>query len=244
MKQNKSKGIFITGTDTGVGKTLIAGAIARSLVSKGIHCGVMKPVESGCPRDKTGLTPRDGLYLKQAARSLDPIEQITPCRFQYPLSPYAATLEGEQGMLSLTDIQKCYRQLSTKHDFLVVEGAGGLLVPLTRSHSLIDLILLLELPVLLVARSGLGTLNHTLLTLRYGRAQGISFLGVVLNRTSQKKAPSEESNLRILSERIDVSLFEPFPYLKSKENPEERIETSSRLFEKNFELQEKILQLL
>ncbi len=244
MRQNKPKGIFITGTDTGVGKTLISGAIARSLVSKGIHCGVMKPVESGCRLEKNELTPSDGLYLKQAARSLDPIEQITPCRFRYPLSPYAATLEGEQGMLSLADIQKSYHQLSTNHDFLIVEGAGGLLVPLTQSHSLIDLILLLELPVLLVARSGLGTLNHTLLTLRYGTAQGITFLGVVLNRTSKKRATSEESNLKILSERTVVPIFGPFPSLGSKKDPEEQIEASCQFFEMNLELKEKIDQLL
>lgn len=236
------KGLFITGTDTGIGKTTISGAIARFLVSNGVDCGVMKPIETGCRMGKRGLIPRDGNYLKQAAKSKDPLDLITPCRFQQPLAPYAAVLQGEKNTLSFSKIQKACDTLFERHDFLVVEGAGGLLVPLTRHLMMIDLIRLLNLPVLLVARSGLGTLNHTLLTLRQGKSHGLSFFGVVLNRISKKKEPSEATNLKILSEHLPV--FGPLPFFKTTGERAAQIKAADTLIEKQTRFKKNLYALL
>lgn len=222
-----AKGIFITATDTGVGKTMVAGAIARHLLEKGIDCGVMKPIESGCRREGDRLTPSDGSYLNAAARSNDPIKLITPYRFETPLSPYALSIQENAEAVDIKKISAAYQELAKKHTFMIVEGMGGLMVPLTAEESLIDLIRLLKLPVLLVTRNGLGTLNHTLLSLRYGQQRGITFLGVVLNRPSPISEPSEESNVIILSERCSVPVIGPLPYIESSHDREQQIQQSA-----------------
>lgn len=231
MKQRlKTKGLFIAGTDTGVGKTLFAGALARTLVSNGIDCGVMKPIETGCRLKETRLIPSDGSYLRAAARSREAIELITPYRYRYPLAPYAAVMEEGKEPIELKRILAIYKQLQAAHDFMIVEGVGGLMVPLTAKQNLIDLIRMLKLPVLLVAHSGLGTLNHTLLSLNHGAHQGITFLGVILNRISPEKPRSEKTNLRILTELCRISILGPFPYSAQHQRKEERIaHTAKRL---------------
>ncbi len=244
MKNKRlNRGIFIIGTDTGVGKTLISGAIARSLVSSGIDCGVMKPIETGCQAGEAGLIPDDGHYLQLSACSKDSIDLISPCRYTRPLAPYAATIEGE-GPLVLDNIQKTYKRQLAQHDFMVVEGLGGLLVPLTADLCLIDLILLFNLPVLLVARAGLGTLNHTLLSLRYGTSQGLSFLGIVLNRADQKENIPEKSNRKILSARTKLPVFETFPYLGDFQRQENLIEDACTRFNKDLKFKDRIYRLL
>lgn len=226
----KAKGIFITGTDTGVGKTIMTGAIARHLVEKGIDCGVMKPIESGCRREGDALIPADGTYLKAAARVSDPINQITPYRFETPLSPYALTLQENAEVIDLQKIVANYQSLADLHRFMIVEGMGGLMVPLTAKHALIDLICLLKLPVLLVARSGLGTLNHTLLSLRYGQSRGITFLGVVLNcSTPSQPGSSEETNRMILAERCSVPVIGPLSYFETSGDRENQIRQSTEM---------------
>ncbi|MFQ5589345.1 MAG: dethiobiotin synthase [Nitrospiria bacterium] len=240
----KKHGLFITGTDTGVGKTLVAGAIARWLANRGVRCGVMKPVESGCMPGKTGLIPQDGRYLKQAARSKAPLDQITPYRFQHPLAPYAAMLEGETRTISAAHLQKVFGLLHDRHDFLIVEGAGGLLAPLGRHFNVADLIKLLDLPVLLVARSGLGTLNHTLLSLHHGKTLGLSFLGVMLNRSTGESAPSEKTNLKILDEQAGHPIWGPFPHIKAKGTSTHCIETAALLLEEETGLTDRIQKLL
>lgn len=233
------KGLFIIGTDTGVGKTLIGEAIARAFLSDGIDCGVMKPIESGCRREEGRLTPTDGNVLKEAAQSEDSIDLITPCRYEPPLAPYAALMkrkgnsEGSVEPPNIDQILSAYWQLQSKHDFMIVEGVGGLLVPLSENLDLIDLIRLLDLPVLLVARSGLGTLNHVLLTVRHGEKKGLSFIGIILNQISPEKPPSEETNRLILTERLKLPVA-VFPYFKSdrdfKGDCEERPRIKLRTF--------------
>ncbi len=240
----RHKGLFITGTDTGVGKTLISGAIARSLVKKGIHCGVMKPIESGCRVGKKGLIPQDGRYLQQAAHSKASMEQITPYRFQKPLAPYAAMLSGESQSISFSHILESANALLDQHDFLIVEGVGGLLAPLTQNSSVMDLIRLFNFPVLLVGRSGLGTLNHTLLSLRYGAAEGLSFAGVILNQSAAKPDLSEKTNVTILDEQTQHPIWGPFPFFKTKGGRARRIEKSAALLDEHDSLKTLIQQLL
>ncbi len=230
--QKIDRGIFVTGTDTGVGKTVIAGAIARILSSEGIDVGVMKPFESGCRQSGESLIPRDAAYLKRAARSDDPLQLITPYPFKEPLAPYAAAMRTKK-KIDFARVLKAFHQLKERHSFLIVEGVGGLMVPLTAEKDLLDLILLLKLPVLLVARSGLGTLNHTLLTLGCGRKRGVSFAGVILNRTAPKKGLSEKSNFEILEERTDIPIIGPLPYFEKKGSIEKNIEYSRKALGRN-----------
>lgn len=224
--KDKTKGIFVTGTGTDVGKTLISGAIVRALVKKGIDCGVMKPIESGCRVNKNGLSPSDGLYLQKAAKVQDPIGLISPCRFQAPLAPYAAVLQGEKDVVSWPLMENVFRQLYEQHELMLLEGAGGLMVPISSDKDMSDLIHLFRLPVLLVAHSGLGTINHTLLSLEYGRARGLSFLGIVLNQNTPERHPSEMSNAKILREKSALPVT-VFPYIPPGKDVEATISESA-----------------
>jgi len=231
---NKSaaKGLFIIGTDTGVGKTSIAATLARCLVARGLDCGVMKPIETGCVSESQSLIPKDGAYLKAAARTEDALSLITPCRYRAPLSPYAASLQGEPP-LDKVALLAAFQKLQGRHRVTILEGLGGLVVPLSDRESLIDLVKEIGFPVLLVARSGLGTLNHSLLTLRWGRAQGIFFSGLILKRTSPRPPDSEKTNLRILTERSGLPVMGPFPYLAPRPDREDWLEESCSCFEGN-----------
>lgn len=233
-------GIFITGTDTGVGKTVVAAAIARALSSMGIDVGIMKPIETGCRKRNGKLTLSDAPYLKTAARTSDPFEMITPYSYHVPLAPRAASLL-ENNEIELEAILKAYDQLRRRHSFLIVEGVGGLVVPLTARADVSDLIRLFELPVLLVARSGLGTLNHTLLTLRHGAGLGIRFLGIVFNRATPSRSLADKTNPSLLSEKTDVPLLGTLPYFRKSGNRERDINRSEKLLMGNEPLRSTLL---
>ena len=209
-------GIFITGTDTGVGKTFIAGALAHGLRSDGIDVGVMKPIETGCG---SKLIPADAVYLKKSANVNDPLDTIVPYRFKVALAPWPASIK-ERKKITLKKILSAYEQLRAQHAFMIVEGVGGLLVPITKQLDVVDLILAMHLPVLLVARSGLGTLNHTRLTIEYGKHRGISFVGIILNQAkpSQGTLPfqtiADKTNPKILARKTDVPILGCVPYVQ------------------------------
>jgi len=165
---------FITGTDTGVGKTLVASAMAALFRGRGIDVGVMKPVSAG--------GDKDARVLIEAAGVRDPLELVSPIRLKEPLSPNVAA-EREGVTIDLDLIVDAYTRLSDRHDLLIVEGAGGLLVPLSNHVTIADLAVQLSLPLLIVARAALGTINHTLLTAEAARARGLDVLGVIYNTT-------------------------------------------------------------
>ena len=208
-----SAGLFIVGTDTGVGKTIIACAIARLLVNHGVNVGVMKPMETGCRMRKGQLFPADGAALKAAARSEAPLSAITCDRYRLPLAPYVAAQMEQRPVVNLGRVVQRFQAQRRQHAFMIVEGIGGLLVPLSARRDLIDLILALDLPVLLVAHSGLGTLNHTLLTLRHGSDRGVRFAGVVLNQTTSRQTLADKTNPAVLAARCALPVFS-FPYFK------------------------------
>ena len=211
----RRSGLFIVGTDTGVGKTRITGAIARTLSLEGVDVGVMKPVETGCRIRRGLLYPADGADLKTAARTSDPLEWITPCRYASPLAPHAAALWEKRDAVNLDQVIAAFQYLHRRHAVTLVEGIGGLLVPLAARHDLLDLVLALQLPVLLVAHSGLGTLNATLLTLRYGASRGVKFVGVILNQTTPRRTLSDRTNPAILAERCALPVLS-FPFIPSR----------------------------
>jgi dethiobiotin synthetase len=208
-----SDGIFITGTDTGVGKTIIAAGLVAVLKERGIDVGVMKPLESGAPSFGSAPIPQDALYLKEIAGTNDDLGLINPYCFQAPLAPGVAA-EKEGVKVDLQRIVRMYEELKSRHQFMVVEGAGGLLVPIAQGAFLPDLIKLLELPLILVARSSLGTINHTLLALYYSQQEGLEVKGVIMSKTMAEVDPSEASNAQVIAECSAVPLLGTFPYLR------------------------------
>lgn len=208
-----SEGIFITGTDTGVGKTIIAGGLVAALKEQGIDVGVMKPLESGAPSFGSAPIPQDALYHKEIAGVSDDLNLINSYCFQAPLAPGVAA-EKEGVKVDLKRIKVQYDELKHRHQFMVVEGAGGLLVPIAQGVLLPELIKLLDLPLLLVARSSLGTINHTLLSLYYCQQEGLEVKGVIMSKTMAEADPSEESNAQVIAECSAVPLLGTFPHLR------------------------------
>ncbi|HUS46796.1 MAG TPA: dethiobiotin synthase [Phycisphaerae bacterium] len=175
------RGLFVTGTDTEVGKTLIAGAIARSLARRGHNVEVFKPVATGCRRRREGLVSEDAVFLAACVDSRRMLSDIAPVRYSSALAPNVAA-EREGRAVDLALIFDAYRRLAADDPGVVVEGIGGLLCPITDEFWVAHLARLLALPVVIVARSGLGTINHTLLTLHAARSAGLNVAGVVMNR--------------------------------------------------------------
>jgi dethiobiotin synthetase len=195
-----TKGIFITGTDTGVGKTYIAERLVSGFRDKGIDVGVMKPAETGCHHRAGRLIPRDALRLMKAAGNVDPLALINPYRFKEPLAPFVAAQRAGE-IIDPRIITSSFKTLCSKHEFMIVEGAGGIMVPLTRHYSYCELASTLKLPVVIVARPGLGTISHTLLTISALRLQDITIAGIVINYAiNQKAGLAEKTSFSVIAE--------------------------------------------
>ena len=214
-------GFFIAGTDTGVGKTLIAGAIARALSLQGRRVGVMKPFESGCRRDGDSVVPADALFLRNMAGSQDDLALICPYAFERPLAPGIAA-RSEHVAINIETVQKIFNQLSAPYDIMLVEGAGGLMVPISEELLMIDVIGLLKLPLIIVARTALGTINHTLLTVREAQRAGIRVCGIILNKVSPEQDEAEDTNPEVIRKFSNVPLLGQVPYIPEvkRANPE------------------------
>ncbi len=185
------KGIFITGTDTGVGKTYVAAGIAAALRSAGVDVGVMKPAETGCRTRNGRLVPSDAVRLTNAAGVRDSLSLINPYRFREPLAPaVAAGLEGRK--INPGRILDAFHKLCRKHEFMIVEGAGGIMVPLSERYLYLDLAKALGLPVVVVARPGLGTINHTLLTVSALEKRGLTIAGIIINYSRKYRCGAAE----------------------------------------------------
>jgi dethiobiotin synthetase len=200
FKKSKFKGlkaIFITGTDTGVGKTYVTALMAKELKEQGLKVGIMKPISCG-PQN-------DALHLKKELGLDDPLELINPYRLPLPLCPYANTIHGKRFKFNIQKIKRALKKLQKKYDLVLVEGIGGTLVPVTQNYLAEDLIKELGLPVVIVACAGLGTINHTLLTTRSLQKRKIKILGIVLN--GFKKELSEETNPEIIEKLGKVKIL-------------------------------------
>lgn len=219
-------GIFVTGTDTGVGKTLVSCALAALLRHRGARVAVMKPVETGCPliedRSTKGidgvlaapdhqiarpppsmylsaapealLSPLDALALMRFSGCSAPLDRVNPYRYALPVAPATAARLADRP-IDPDEILAAFTALSNDSDFIIVEGAGGLLVPLTSDVLIIDLIARMHLPALLVGRSILGTINHCLLSIEALQRRAVPLRGVVLNRpVAEPPRPEEATN--------------------------------------------------
>lgn len=196
----RGKGIFVTGTDTGVGKTYVAEGLIRELRKNEVDVGIMKPAETGCSARDRRLFPADALRLLKAAGVRDSLELVNPYRFTRALAPsVAADLAGKT--ISPARIINAFRVLSRRHDCMVVEGAGGIMVPLAGKYLYLDLAAALRLPVVIVARPGLGTINHTLLTIAALKKRRLRIAGVVMNYANNwTKGLAEKTSMSAIQE--------------------------------------------
>jgi dethiobiotin synthetase len=214
-------GIFVTGTDTGVGKTVVTAALADALRRRNLRVGVMKPVETGCIREEDRLVPRDALRLLEASGSSASLDLVNPYALAQPLAPaLAAEVAGIH--IDPGRILSCYRQLAAEHDVMLVEGAGGLMVPITarrtsegHPYTMLDLAADLRLPLLVVARNILGVINHTALTVAVARQHGLAVLGVVLNHPSPKSDRATKTNAESLRRWSGTNLLAEIPFVQS-----------------------------
>ncbi|MBI5826823.1 MAG: dethiobiotin synthase [Deltaproteobacteria bacterium] len=207
---------FITATDTDAGKTRITAGLARALRGSGVDVGVMKPVETGCKESDGALVPADAIALKKAASSVDPLDLINPYRFAPPLAPsIASRMAGTE--ISLSRIGECFQEIAGRHGVTLVEGAGGLLVPLTKDKTIADLILYLGIPAIIVAPSRLGAINHTALTVECAKKRGIDIKGIVLNNiTPPSDDPSRKYNLDEIERIAGVCVIATMPFLEDE----------------------------
>lgn len=206
----KINGVFVTGTDTDCGKTIISGGIARALLHKGFNVGVMKPVATwGDPKREPGGHKRwiseDALHLRQAAATSDSLDLINPICYKAALAPWPAA-RMEKKNVDMERVFHAYRQLTQRHDFLVVEGVGGLMVPLKRDYFVIDMISRMHLAAIVVAHPDLGTINHTLLTVNALKQAGIPMAGVVINNW-KGKTRAEQTNPHVLRKILDRNIM-------------------------------------
>lgn len=202
------RGLFVTATDTGVGKTEVACALLAGARAGGLDAVGMKPAQSGLVAGE----PSDAERLRAAADGVEPLDAICPYTFAPPLAPaVAARLEGRA--VSLDRILEAARALAARHAALLVEGAGGLLVPLTERETYAELAVALALPVLVVARAGLGTVNHTALTVEALRRRGLAVAGIVLNRTSAADDPSVPHNAGEIAHLTGITPAAVLPFV-------------------------------
>jgi dethiobiotin synthetase len=214
--------IFVTGTDTGVGKTQASCALLSLLADAGLRPQGFKPYESGC----TPLSaPADTLAMRAAARSELPVDALCPHRFRAPLAPGVAARRLGQDPDWNTTLSAWER---LRQGPVVVEGAGGLFVPIDSRRDIIDLISALQLPVLLVARAGLGTLNHTALSLKALADRGLSVHAVLLSRSTPTRDPSERDNRLLLEERHGLRVLGPVPFLRDAQRRHAAFRTALR----------------
>jgi dethiobiotin synthetase len=195
----KKAGLFVTGTDTGVGKTLIAGAIAKILTDKGLKVGVFKPIATGCKRTWDGLISDDTEFLSYCANSDLSLSTITPIGYRTPAAPIVSAAR-ESLPIDFDKIAAAYKDICQNSDIVIVEGIGGVRVPLTEEFDLLDLAVEFALPAVIVARPNLGTINHTLMTIdciraacgEQSRTAKLKIAGVVINGYNAAESTTAE----------------------------------------------------
>lgn len=204
------KGYFVTGTDTGIGKTRVSAGLLKAMSKAGMKCAGMKPVASGAGMTAEGLRNEDALALQAAASVKKPYAVVNPYCFAPPVAPHLAAREA-QVEIGLEPIRAAYSELCLGADAVVVEGVGGWQVPLSETLELTDLARELELPVLLVVGMRLGCLNHALLTARAIRADGLELAGWVAN-AMDPDFQRPEANLATLAAELQAPLLGALPY--------------------------------
>ncbi len=198
-------GLFIAGTDTGVGKTLAAKALIQRGVAAGKRVAAMKPVSAGCVQTPEGWLNDDVAQLRAASNVVLPLALMNPYAFELPIAPHIAAQQA--GIeIDLARIESAYREIESQSDEVIVEGVGGLLVPLNANQTAADIVVRLNLPVILVVGMRLGCLNHALLTVEAMQQRGLTLAGWIANRIDPAM-PAFDANLASLQARISAPLW-------------------------------------
>jgi len=208
----EKQGLFITGTDTGVGKTVVAGCIAKVLSEQDLRVGVFKPIATGCRYRWEGLISTDTEFLAACANTDLPLATITPVAYQTPAAPIVSA-ECEKRPIDFAAVASAYLDISDNSDLVIVEGIGGVRVPLTGELDVLDLAAEFALPVVIVARPNLGTINHTLMTIDCVRAARLEVAGVVINGyDATSSTVAEETAEQVISHcgQVDILCVVPF----------------------------------
>ncbi len=182
--------LFVAGTDTGVGKTVVSSGLTRIAANRGFKTIGIKPVETGCEEKNGALFPPDGFALYRAARMAFDLDACCPFRFRLPASPFRASAM-ENKRLKIDDMVRSIEQSAKEAEVVILEGAGGLLVPINESEFMIDLIEHLGFPTILVGRTRLGAINHVMLSVEALKSRNIQINGVILSHSNQEFGPEE-----------------------------------------------------
>ena len=216
------KAYFITGTDTGVGKTSITAGLAGSMRKLGMDVGVMKPIATGYP-NKTGFKSSDVTKLVEIASVKDPENLINPVFLSLPTSPYDATKLLELS-IDMPLIFDQFKKLSSLHEMLLVEGIGGIMTPITKNFYVADMVKEMNIETIIVTRATLGTLNHTVMTCKMCKEYGIKIRGLVVNNFDEKGTPAEKNAPSTLYELTNIPILGTIPFIKDLNNIEKMIE--------------------
>lgn len=203
------RGIFVTGTGTLVGKTVVAAGLAMMLKASGKDVGVMKPIATG------GDVSDDAKFLAKAAGVTDDLSLINPICLEPPLAPWVAS-EITKIPIDLNKVWRAYRTLSGKHSLMIVEGIGGLMVPICKDFFVADMIKKLNLPIVIVSKQELGIINHTLLTVMVAKYYKIKILGIVMNNPlGLKDSILKETNPRAIEKLCQIKVIGKLPFDKT-----------------------------
>jgi dethiobiotin synthetase len=216
------KGIFVTGTDTDVGKTWVAAGLTAALRRRGVAAVYFKPIQSGCPEEAGRLMPTDARFARELGGLDEPLELLSPITLRLPLAPgVAAAREGVR--VDLNRVAVALAELAGRYEFFVVEGAGGLYVPLIDTSFLVlDLARWLGLPLAVVARPGLGTINHTGLTVGAARQAGLAVAGVIINRYPAEPSLAQKTNPGVIAALTGVPILGLVPEVAGLGDPRSR----------------------
>jgi dethiobiotin synthetase len=207
------KAFLVTGTDTGIGKTLVGCALAAAL-SRQMRVSVLKPAETGCAQSPGGLVPDDAVRLRAAAGDRDDLDLVCPFRYAEPLAPWLAA-ERAGRPIDTGRVRACFDTLAAGSDVVLVESAGGLLVPLTVKYSFGDLAAELGLSLIVVVGSRLGALNQALLTFECARKRGLPITGYVLNQITPERDIAQSLNGGALASLCDVRRLGELPWFEN-----------------------------
>lgn len=223
-------GLFVTATDTEVGKTLVTGGLAGLLREKGVDAGVYKPVQSGHHvNDKDG----DAWRLKGLSGVLDDVSDICPYAVSEPLAP-ALALKRAGKEVVMGDLLAHFDELANRHEFMLVEGAGGLAVPYVSDCMVIHMAQAMQMPLLIVARPTLGTVNHTILTIEYARQHGLQVAGVILSGYHSSQSERVKENITMIETYGDVRVWGALPHLGDQPSRKSVLQACDQYIDASF----------
>ena len=215
----KSKGIFIIGIDTEIGKTTIAAGLGNLLFRKGIEVGVMKPFATGIKQYSKDYKSLDTKMLKDASGNKDNDNIINPYFYSIPTAPYLAKkiLKLNEN-IDIEEILNKYKEIENRHEFTIVEGIGGLMVPLSKDFSVADLASIIKIPIILITSNRIGSINHIIMTYRLAILSKLTIKGIIINSRCNFSKPSFKlinNNLKcIVEEMTGAKVLATIPYLK------------------------------